>query len=272
MPAKRFFILSFLVAATSLTVIVGCEGPEGPQGPAGPVLVYVVARVDVPGYRSYSSYARVEVYNSPGIPSVNINDILLYRRDPSYFSHTDFPISEGDSAELLVTYTKTDGNPGIAQANIVMPEPFEITVPDTSRDTISFGDSIIVGWSSSEGAEIYSLEFYFQFYYVDTSGTQQSFYYSIDTLLTDTLIVFPPSVLFPSAGEIDSMMYGYGNFEIWAVNGPIRENDFGNITGDGIGFFTGNTLGGNLRIYCNSSDSLANEIIEPPNPMHKFYR
>ncbi len=280
MPAKRFFILSFLVAAAFLTVIVGCEGPEGPQGPPGPAQVYIVGWIKNNGGDYLTGMSLVETYNLPEIPHVMINDTQIHYDPgpppvpaiPLRFIDYDLPIVAGDSAKLSVSYTRLDGYPGIAQANIMMPGPFEIILPDTSFDTLAVGDSLIFRWTSSEGVDVYLIDFYLHYSFADTADSMRMFYQSFDSLMADTSIIFPTTQLFPDLGEIDSIVYSSGRFHLWAINGPIQEGEQGNVTGDGFGFFCGWTRGGYFSFYVNGSQSSISEIVEPPNPMQNFYR
>lgn len=284
MRIKNLATFTFIAAAALLMVVAGCEGPEGPQGPAGQQgpegpegpagtsYIYIDGYVCSPTQWDTTCDADVFVGNNPSFPVVEINDVNLSSGagDPNWFNHSDFPISTGDSAELVVTYTKTDGNPGTARANIILPGPFEITSHDTLYDTISVGDSLAVCWTSSDGADAYSVYFDMYYEYIDTSGDYRYFGFHYDTLFTDTCIVFSQAELFPNAGEIDSIWYGYGNFHARAINGPVQEGDQGNVTGDGIGFFYGRTYGDELRIRFRDSGPFVSELQEPPNLIRKF--
>ncbi|MBU1707482.1 hypothetical protein KKB28_06165 [bacterium] len=254
MSFQKSIVLLLLVVA-ALMILTGCEGPEGPQGQPGPAPIYIVGYIESPGMRNETYRARVEIYGNPGIPTVEINSIPLIRQNPNYFSHYEFPISAGDSAKLLVTFTKLDGTLGNAWANIMMPGPFDFAIPDSSNDSIQFGDSVIVQWFSSEGADVYSFDFRSMFHYRDTSGIYQYLVYDFDTVFADTLITFPPSLLFPDTAEIDSMLYGYGNIILYAKTGPVNDYDMGNVHGDGIGFLTGMTFGGYTTVFYDVSGS-----------------
>jgi hypothetical protein len=278
MFTRKSGIAALFTAVCLLVAIGGCEGPEGPQGPPGTSPVYINGWIQPHTSLDSSSHAEVEVYNIPEIPNVEINGIpipLQYSfswRIPYRFVHLDLPISAGDSTELLVTYTELDGSSGIAKAGVISPGPFEITSSDTSYDTIAVGDSLAVRWSQSDGADIYLVRFDFQFRYTDTSGISERFYCTIDTLMSDVCITFSPTELFPPIAEIGSVEVANGHFQIWAINGPAKEGDEGNITGDGMGFFNGWTSGGSLYILVGGSDSLVNEAEEPPNRVPKLMR
>ncbi|MFH1011216.1 MAG: hypothetical protein V1784_08280, partial [bacterium] len=219
--------------------------------------------------------ARVDVYESPGIPSVEINGIRIPPSDPFFRGHNPFkfnndnlPVSRGDSVELLVTYPIRDGVLGTVHASVVLPGQFEITSPDTSYDTISVGDSLVFRWTRSNGADAYIADFLWRYSYLDTSGNERFFrYYVCDTVLADTSITFSQVQLFPDLEEIDSLEYGYGDFNLWAMNGPTPEEDQGNMTGDGVGFFNGLTDGGSVAIRISGSRALTCRAQEPENPI-----
>jgi len=287
MRSTILIIMIFAVAAF-VAMFIGCEGPEGPQGPAGtasPLPVYVVGWVGsrppwlVPALQSDpSTNACVDIYDSPGIPSVEINGIRIPPSNPFYrgcnpfrFYNDTLPVSCGDSLHLRIAYTELNGTPRTAQANIMLPGSFEITCPDTSYDTISVGDSLVFCWTSPEGADVYLVQFDLYYIYVDTSGADRGFGYYLDTtLVADTSIIFSAMQLFPHTGEIDSVEYSHGEFELRAMNGPTPEEDQGNVTGDGIGFFNGWTYGGEVRFFVGGSSPLAGEIVESENPVQKL--
>ena len=270
---RGFFALAIAAVAFSLIAFSGCEGPEGPRGPAGAsgtLPVYVLGSVISPQERDSTTDADVEIYHSPGIPHVDINGVRLTPNDPFYrgcdpfrFLKLDLPISFGDSARLHVVFPEPDGTFRIAQANIRLPGRFEIIAPDSSYDTLSIRDSLVICWSPSEGVSYYWIEFFMQYEYTDTSGSWHYFEYSVDSAVTDTCLLFPKNTFLPTIGEIDSVDYGYGNLSLWAINGPTPEDDQGNVTGDGMGFFYGRTWGGNVLFSVQDSSPLPGEMTEP---------
>lgn len=272
MRAKKSVAVALFAAAALLVVVAGCEGPEGPQGPPGLSPIYIAGRVDASGPGASRSLVWLEVYHTPGVPTVEVNNIPIpfYRGSLYKFYHDDFPIAAGDSAELLVTYRTLDGNPGTAQAIAILPGPFQITCPDTSYVTMAVGDSLVVSWTSSDGADIYLIHFFFGYRWADTSGASQYFRYAKDTLCGDTSITFSQAALFPNLGDIDSVLYGDGGLWLLAIHGPTQPGEQGNVTGDGIGFFNGQTPGGDIDIYVSGSSPLVGTVQEPRNPMQKF--
>jgi len=246
-PAVMTVIVVLTVFLTS------CEGPEGPQGPAESS-PYITGAVSWP-WSDSTAYASVEVSESPAIPGVTINGIACKRdnfmsADKFRFLNSDLSILPGDSVYLRVVYTKLDGTPGVAKADIVMPGFFEIAEPDTSFTTIEVGDGFTANWTESSGADVYSVDFSISYNYYDTLGVYKGFRSRFfDSLLVDTTITFEPETLFPNAVEIDSITYGSGSFSVRAMHGFTQEGPIINIYGDGLGYFYASTYGDGLYLY-----------------------
>ena len=235
-----------------------CEGPEGPQGPQGPSALMTGVYGEVAwGWWSATINAEFEVFESPSIPTVQINGIPCQRQFTMYgdgfkFYGTDLPLALGDSVHIIVNYLKPDGDPEVIQSDIILPGPFAFTAPDTSDDVvISVGDSLMVSWTESSGADVYSVDFSFRYNYFDTLGGYQVYTFELDTLITETAITFGSELLFPNPALIDSIVSYGGNgwFNVWAKHGPWREGDPTNVYGDGIGTFYGRTFGGHLTLF-----------------------
>lgn len=273
MDEKKRVIWAIVLPTVSVIGFMSCKGPTGPQGPEGSSLIYIIGSVAAPTPLHSTAHAYVRVSNTPVIPTVTINgtSLPLASRPPYVpghygeiieFKNNNFPISTGDSAKLLVTYTRPNGNPGRAEANIILPG-LEITSHDTSSDiTIPFGESLTITWIS-HGADAYRSVFYLCYAYYDTLGHYCSFEYRVDTLFTDTSITFFADELFPNLGIIDSIGYSSGHFNISAIAGPWHEGAEGNVTGDGIGFFYGCTWGGHLSVTVSGSEYLEWERKNP---------
>jgi hypothetical protein len=254
-----------IIALSTVASVIGfmnCKGPTGPEGPESPSFIYVTGGVEAPTPWDSTGDAYVEVSNTSEIPVVMINGIQLHLKYPFhtslFYGSPDFPISAGDSANLLVWDGKVGANSRTAQANIRVPSQFEITSHDTSGIvTIVVGEELTLTWSSSSGAGNYWIDFYLDYDYRDTLGNEKQFCYSMDTLPTNTSITFSPSQLFPNMGEIDTILGSFGDFRISATHGPCQEGEEGNVTGDGMGFFVGWTYGGDLRIQVSGSEYVA---------------
>lgn len=234
-----------------LLVFVGCKGPAGPEGPACPEKIYVMGEV------SYRGNADVEVYFSPVIPWVTVNQetldlYMFYGADIWY--RDSISINPGDSLHLKVDWTK-----GVATASSWVPGSFEVTSHDTSQMVyIPVDSAFTVTWSTSNHADFYRVDFYIGYEYIDTLGNYRWFYLEKDTCVTSTSITFPASQLFP--GDLDSVTYAYswGDFDIWAMNGPMLEpGSEGNVKGDGSGFFWCESYGGDLDIQIEGTKAKA---------------
>lgn len=239
---------------------IGCKGPVGPQGQEGPSLIYVLGGTDSPRGYDITYDVRVRVFNIPTVPTVKVNDKVLPHNWPEAyleFVDEDFPICAGDSAELLVTYTKLNGGSGTALANVVVPGQFEITSHEPySIVVIPAGTGMSLTWSPSDNADVYQSSFMLYYGYSDTHGNEKEFRYSLDTLITETSVTFPASELFPNIDEIDRIRWSGGSFWVWAMAGPWQEGTEGNVMGDGIGFFCASSYGGYIEIHVSGSKCL----------------
>jgi hypothetical protein len=278
MRGKTTITVMIVIIVALCAGLIGCKGPKGPQGPQGPpgtLLAHITGAVETPTSWNSDGYAEVVVLWTHDVPAVWINDIHLSFNPtmvgPRIFRHYDFPISAGDSAKLVTTFTKLNGDPGTARADIIMPGQFEITYPDTSYPHIlGVGASLAATWSSSDEAEAYWAYLILYYNYTDTLGHSDLFYYESDTLLTDTAITFSSLTLFPNAGEIAQISSGWGSFRVWAVAGPAQAGAELNVTGDGVGAFYGLTFGGDVGITVSGSKSPAEQSKEPKNFLREF--
>lgn len=274
---KAVRITGFVLLALSMGFL-GCKGPVGPAGPdgsPGPSFIYVSAGVEGPTAWDTTSNVMVYVYNSPVNPGVEVNGIAIPFQGFQYGSYTfedwNFPISPGDTAGLVVTYTKVGGGPGTAQGSAVLPGQFAIASHDTSiLVNIAHGTGLTVMWTSSGGADAYMVDLYLDYDYIDTLGFSKSFYCDIDTFVTNTFIVFGPSELFPNEGEINFITSSWGYFDVSAITGPYQEGMDGNVTGDGVGLFYGYQYGGGLNIGASSPSNLATKKEEPRNRLQEL--
>jgi len=266
-----------------LIAIMGCRGEQGPQGPPAPESppICVFGFVYGPTGSDTTSSVGINVYLKeflPEIPLTKINDIEIpagcFGGNSFCYSEYDLAVNPGDSANLTIGFTKVDGSPGTVWAKGVLPGKFAITSHDTaSEDTIMKGDSVTVTWAPSSGASYYFIDFYFYYHYIDTSGNDESFSYSMDTTLTDTSITFPASMLFPNLAEIDSVRYGYGHFDIEAIHGPVLEGGSeGNVSGDGLGFYLLETEGGDLQLTVAGSLLLVQRGENPKERIRKILK
>ena len=143
MRGKTTITVMIVIIVALCAGLIGCKGskgPQGPQGPPGTLLAHVTGVVETATAWDSDGNADVVVLWTHDVPEVWINDIRLSfdptQVGPRIFRHYDLPISAGDSAMLVATFTKLDGDPGTAQAGIKMADQFEITSHDTSDSYI----------------------------------------------------------------------------------------------------------------------------------------
>lgn len=187
------------------------------------------------------SHSEVKVYITgiPDIPTVKINDINLtfigfYNGELAFGSDT-FPISPGDSVDLRITFTDSNGNPARMKTNLILPDTVEII---QIQDTLSINDSLLIIWRPAYGAREYNITLNISLVYHDTSGALHFFYESKSFWLEDSLITLLPDTLFPIRGEVSEILPGsYMRFSLFAYSGSYKEGDQANVKGDGFGFF-----------------------------------
>ncbi len=247
--AQSIEALTVLMLVISLGLIAGCTGPEGPAGPAGGSPVYVTGTLSWPGRVDSTGVVRVEVIGVSGIAAVYVNDIEIPFFAYSTYYLEDFPISPGDSARLWVEHTKQDGGSGVSQANVRLPTDLVITSHDTSgTDTIPYGVDLTVTWTSSAGADAYSVNVSCNCAYRDTANVDQTFHYHLRDVFADTSITFPSTDIFPDTAQMDTMYGWSGNLYFESFDGPWQPGETGNVTGDGIGTFHAQLEGPRLHL------------------------
>jgi len=190
-------------------------------------------------YFGDSSYSRdITVYNNNGfsmIPVTTINNETLgiYDYNINWYEYADekiIPISQ--DYELEVKHAD-----GTAKSKIAMPGNFRITMPDTSF-VLPRDSALVIGWTKSEKATWYWLDFYITYEYEDTTTGETDYYdFWKDTVITDTFVRLQPNRFFPF-DSLNIILEGEGEANVWAMDGPkIIPGSEGNISGDGIGFF-----------------------------------
>ena len=238
MNFKHFNYIVACSVAMGLCFLVGCEGDEGPAGSEGDVPVVIEGMVDILDSQDSTAYVTVTVANCLEVPSVLLNEIHLLYEPGTWadFTYDGFPISPGEAAQLFVTFTQSNGENGVAVANIVMPGSFEVLSPDSTND-VSLTDSTEFSWTASNHADYYILEVNFDYGY-NSSGSGRT---EFEIATTDTIVRVAPSTMFPNLGEIYSFGVYLLAFPVQAVYGPMQ-GELGNIEGDAIGAFHGKVM------------------------------
>lgn len=174
----------------------------------------------------------------PMIPYVTMNsDTIPFDFDVQYGGTGTFwdemPMINGNIYNLKVDFLEY----GVLEASATLPGLFSIN--PSGIYTIAVGSGFTGSWTASDSADWYIVDF--SFYYDGYDSLSGWYYHWYDTsfiALTNTSFSVSSSELFPYIP--DTIEYGGGHFSVAAINGPIPQSgSYGNITGDGYGFFLG---------------------------------
>ncbi len=211
-------------------------------------------------YNGDSAYQRdFVVYDYKGfsqIPLVTVNreTIPIYNSSMNWYEFYDENIFLSNRDYELIVNTSQ----GRAQAKIGMPANFTIIRPDTSY-IMGRDSTLTITWHKSNKATWYWLDYYISYDYEDTSGEMNSYEFTKDTILTDTVCTFAVGRFFPY--YVVTILSGEGEADIWAMDGPkVLPGTQGNITGEGQGFFNSANEGPEAYFYVGA----------PPSQRHLF--
>lgn len=275
MSAQKFSFL-LLLAAAILTLFWGCQkGDQGPQGPSGQDRIYVSAYAGKWGYSippvpAPIYYTAVDigvtVTDAPSIPSLWVNnlacplDMGMSWPGTFAFNFSDTgSLAQADSLFLKISFLKSDGSTGLAQAAVATPDTFRILSPTGWDILLPVGSDLAITWSSSARAQNYNLHLHLDYTFFDTLNLFHYHRFSLDTLVVDTSVIFSAQTLFPNLGVMhpDSAVNGEGHLQLNALNGPCLPGALGNVSGDGEGFFLATTTGGYLSLTVQSANLVA---------------
>jgi hypothetical protein len=233
---KKNLVFHFIIISFIVFLSFGCK--KGPTAisygdPSIRAELTYYDQLDLPS-------ASVEVEGTELLPIVTINNdtLELSGCNPkgeymweSYF-RGDVSTTSDNEYELRVSHAG-----GEATGSITLPGNFEFTSIQED-DTLNQNEDLIVNWNPSEGAEKYNLSVRLSYYYGDTADPTYSSF-RLDTILSKmtTVLTLEKEKIF--SPEIDSILEGYGYIYLNAENGPqIGASSEGNISGEGIGYFT----------------------------------
>jgi len=233
---KRVFITGLLILLLSCgkdKTIINNIIVEEPKA-------FVVGEIG-PKFHHHNVEVSITVANTFTIPEILVNDtpidIYGYADLGIIFYENDYIIDEGDSIELVISYTKQDSAEGLARADLMYPGPFEfIGFNENVIDTVYVGEDLSINWTSSEGKERYIFKGFFSYLYRDSLGQSDGVNIFVDSIMFDTSMFIPATVLFPNEANIMEVVTGGGDFSVYAESGPVRPGDNSNIYGDGSGF------------------------------------
>jgi hypothetical protein len=142
-------------------------------------------------------------------------------------------LESGDTCVLRVY--QSDGS--AESDRLVIPDKPHITSPD-SNFVLEQGRPLALAWTGTAGTDRYEIELNLEYYYLDSSQAQHSFYLDTTVVLpgTTTSFALPASTIFPS--YVDFVYSGQVYFYVYAVCGPcIGHECKGNVKGHGGGYF-----------------------------------
>uniref|UniRef100_A0A7C4GEB6 DUF4249 family protein n=1 Tax=candidate division WOR-3 bacterium TaxID=2052148 RepID=A0A7C4GEB6_UNCW3 len=237
MAAGRCRPLFFVVA---LALVCGCDESKGRvRDPFydEPMVNCYLYRLQFYDYSvEYSTYA--EVFDNDGLRMVPIVVLNRDTLEPYYYTPTAYryghenPFPTNARYDLNVTHYW-----GRAFSRVVMPGNFNMMLPP-ERYILGLDSTLVVSWQRSAAAQWYWLDIDLDYEFEDSLGVWDDFELSLDTILTDTVVVIRPGRLFPAKLKIARLVEGDGAAMVWSGNGPaIEPGDAGNVRGDGFGFF-----------------------------------
>jgi len=189
-------------------------------------------------YYDYSvDYERfVQVIDNRGlrmVPVVWLNDETL---DVFYYTWTEYRY--GDTLKFAVNCPYrllVEHYWGKANARVTMPGNFSIITPPEGY-ILDLDSTLCISWHSSAGAEWYQVELVIDYEYRDSTGGEDDYTFTLDTIIKDTFLIVPRERVFPN--NVMDVIEGDGSAMIMAGCGPaIEPGDKGNVSGAGFGFF-----------------------------------
>lgn len=231
---KQVKLMSSLILIIIIGVIVDCGGEEK----EGPKQSYAVGGVFKEVWNGQIDNWRGVAVFGPMIPHVTINDDTIpWDFDLDYYYEAtgtfwdSVPLTNGGKYDLKVDFLEY----GVLEASATLPGVFSIS--PSGIYYLPVGSGFSASWTQADSANWYLVDFYidYQYYY---GGNYDWYWFDTSYITTTTSFLVSGSQLFPY--QMDSITYSYGRFSVDAVNGPIPQpGSYGNITGDGYGFFLG---------------------------------
>ncbi|MGQ9708254.1 MAG: hypothetical protein ACUVUR_05205 [bacterium] len=178
----------------------------------------------------------VKVVDSRGlrmVPVVSLNNETL---DVFYYSWTEYRYGDTEEFNVNLAYQLlVEHYWGKAYARVTMPGNFSLINPP-ERYILDLDSTLFISWYHSPGAEWYQVELVIDYEYRDSTGDEDDFTFTLDTILTDTFLTVASGRIFP--GFVMDVIEGDGSAMVLSGCGPaIEPGDKGNVTGSGFGFF-----------------------------------
>ncbi|MDD2891181.1 MAG: hypothetical protein PHE49_11185 [bacterium] len=197
---------------------------------------YVVGGVFKEVYEGDTYTAAGVAEFGPMIPyvTINNNNLPFDLYSGGTYWDTLIQLTEGSNYNLKVDFLDCGKLTGSCKL------PGSFTTTPGNDYTFPIGTAFDASWTASNGADWYlvSFDIYYDYY---SQGSQYSdYYFNFDTTFVTTSRTFSIPATRLLSGQIDSINYGGGYFNVTAISGPIPQpGSYGNVTGNGYGFFLG---------------------------------
>ena len=231
--------LAGVAAALSLLAVIACKSESPTHGKDWSVMVGGTVS-QVVDYDNYVHNATAFFAYAPVIPHVTVNGDTIRFQVSSGYSLA--PFSYLDTTRMLIPGAdescKIDYIEGVCRGAVKVPS--RPVLVQSSPYVIAKGQAASFSWTNSLPADWYYVSLYVYYEYLDMNGYYE--YFTLDTgmVATQTEVTFSAALIWPQLSQIDSVQYGGGFAQVAAVNGPIPQpGSYGNITGDGAGFYLG---------------------------------
>jgi hypothetical protein len=176
-----------------------------------------------------------EVFDYDGLRMVPI--VRLNGRPVEVYSYSATTYQYGDAYEIPV-YERYELEVlhywGSGFCHLVMPGDFHVTAPPDTY-ILKKESTLVSAWRAAKGAQWYWVSIYADYDFTDTTGSWDSYTFTLDTLVHDTSIAVAPDRVFPPF--VGELLEGDALVTIWGGNGPaVEPGDLGNIRGSAAGF------------------------------------
>jgi hypothetical protein len=243
--------IGLLCLACALIALVACHSRDSRY--KEPVVVGFLAKDATLDQLTYEK--EVDVVDYDGLRMVP--EVLLNGSEIGLLSFSAFECDYGDTNSIPVNQDydiEVRHYWGNGTCHLVMPGDFGLGLP-IDRYILGQDSTLVSNWRRSSGAQWYWVSVFANYDYYDTLGGWDNYTFTLDTLVTDTVLALPPERLFPQfVGEV---IDGDGSVTVQAGFGPANEpGDVGNVRGSALGFVSAVNTPADRYFYVGSPTSV----------------